>query len=366
MKPSETKPPRHAFTLVELLVVIGIIGLLLSLLLPSLSRARQQALVIACESNLHNIGVAINQYIAENRGVFPPSNYYKGLGYDPVNGQVPTQPYWGYVHWSSFLYGRRDLLANNATYTHSDGWAMFRCPALQNGGAPPANTYSGNSDGLSNENSAIDSTLLVPQPPNNLDLVDYQAPRISYTLNEAICPRGIFQRFFSSYNNQRIYKFVQASRVKDSSNVVLAAEISGSQAVNTTTSLIDGATPVSGSRRPVNGISATRTGNQVLPDKAYLLLYTKNFAWANLADLNSNPEVNLASGGTSNSTLDRVGRNHGSVKIGVVAGDPLNRGNWDLRTSNFLFVDGHVENKHVTETVYPLNQWGGDFYTLDK
>jgi prepilin-type N-terminal cleavage/methylation domain-containing protein/prepilin-type processing-associated H-X9-DG protein len=62
---------RRAFTLVELLVVIGIIALLISILLPALNRAREQANLIACSSNLRQIGTLVQLYAAENHGYFP-------------------------------------------------------------------------------------------------------------------------------------------------------------------------------------------------------------------------------------------------------------------------------------------------------
>ena len=62
---------RAAFTLVELLVVIGIIALLIAILLPALRKAKDQAVRIDCASNLRQWGQALAAYGAQNKGYFP-------------------------------------------------------------------------------------------------------------------------------------------------------------------------------------------------------------------------------------------------------------------------------------------------------
>jgi len=56
------------------------------------------------------------------------------------------------------------------------------------------------------------------------------------------------------------------------------------------------------------------------------------------------------------SRLDWVGRNHGTYK--------LDGAGWDLRKTNFLYLDGHVETKHIRDTVKPW-QWGKTMYSLE-
>lgn len=64
-------PRQSGFTLVELLVVIGIIALLISMLLPALNKVREQAKITMCASNLRQCGVGLMNYTNDSRGMLP-------------------------------------------------------------------------------------------------------------------------------------------------------------------------------------------------------------------------------------------------------------------------------------------------------
>jgi prepilin-type processing-associated H-X9-DG protein len=129
-----SRPARRrlaAFTLVELLVVIGIIAVLVAILLPALSSARRAASQVQCASNMKQLSLGLIMYIQQNKGKFPPT---------AVNAGNPGTPqgWW----WANELVKQKYV---NAPDTVNDdgkrdfsGPSPFRCPEglidLQSGG----------------------------------------------------------------------------------------------------------------------------------------------------------------------------------------------------------------------------------------
>ena len=107
-------PSRRAFTLVELLVVIGIIALLISILLPALGRAREQARSIGCASNLRQLGMAMVMYTNENKQRYP---FHADL-----NGMFNED----WIHWQPTRDVKNSAVAR---YLGQFEPQVFRCPS---------------------------------------------------------------------------------------------------------------------------------------------------------------------------------------------------------------------------------------------
>ena len=111
--------PRFGFTLIEMLVVISIISLLISILMPSLSRARAQAKSVHCLARLKEFGNALAAYEGSNGGFMPPARWYPdtsvlpGLEPEAIDPERPIEYGWTEV---LFTYVYRDAVRVPESY----------------------------------------------------------------------------------------------------------------------------------------------------------------------------------------------------------------------------------------------------------
>jgi len=116
---------KRGFTLVELLVVISIIAMLLAILMPSLQRARSNALSVVCKSNIAQLAMAAASYSRDNR------EYYTPVWMDKPNN-APPGGYWFQTYW----YWQQIM----GKYL-GDQYKLALCPAGIKGGSPVKGNY---------------------------------------------------------------------------------------------------------------------------------------------------------------------------------------------------------------------------------
>ena len=162
---------RSAFTLVEILVVIGIIAIMVALLLPTLSGAREQAKAVQCMSNLRQIGQALVLYNANNNGYVIPSYTMSGVAGGP---DVPLEGWAPILDRDKYVAGDREL--NKTVFTCPSTFAV--APFEQ---AAQTGTDAGNPKGYMDWPCVRDGATVAPTtiPQRGFDRVI----RVSYWIN---------------------------------------------------------------------------------------------------------------------------------------------------------------------------------------
>ncbi len=336
-KPSNTR--LVGFTLVELLVVVSIIALLISILLPSLKTARNQAKAVKCAANARQVGQATSMYLAENQAFFPPAYIYPTTqsGAWSLETQSTSAVPNGYLHWSYFLYSGGKVKEE-----------AFECPNFDKGGAPRTNPGPLEEDWNAGQIDDGNNTS-----PNTL--VDRQAPRMAYTANAAIIPRNKFTPLLSG--GQRINRLVQENRIKRPGDTILYTEyLSNWRALGISQS---GQILVK-SHRPVNVFYHLGSGGNEYqaPETNPGFIYGK-IGLPRTAD-----DYGLLATGVVKNKTNILDYTSGIAQINAVGRDHPGGGDQSFGgTANFTFLDNHVERMTPLQSL-KQRKWGDRYYSL--
>src|SRR5579862_8107927 len=124
---------RTGFSLIELVVAIGVICILMGLLLPALSNARQRAVSLQCQSNLRQVGQMLQMYANSNNGW--PSPVVLSPQGRPVGRGVLLPPD---QRWPVYVFDIPGAAASSDVDINGDAWpytpAVLRCPSDQDPG----------------------------------------------------------------------------------------------------------------------------------------------------------------------------------------------------------------------------------------
>ncbi len=130
---SSTRTIRRGFTLVELLVVIGIIALLIGLLMPSLQKAKEQANSVKCKSNMRQIFIELMVYMDRNNGWLFPVGPDKPSGQPRTLGADNKTPPWKRWPMLAFKFSHPDIPPDSLVSDPMD-WSTY---AAGPGATPP-------------------------------------------------------------------------------------------------------------------------------------------------------------------------------------------------------------------------------------
>jgi prepilin-type N-terminal cleavage/methylation domain-containing protein/prepilin-type processing-associated H-X9-DG protein len=177
---------RQAFTLVELLVVIGIIAVLISILLPSLNKARQAAQKVECLSNLRQLGLTLRLYAHANRDYVP-------VGYVPNLMQANYEVYqWEKRRYRIFgvLVAAGEIKSPKSLYCSAENEPRWQYDTPQNtwptnGATPPPANLTRAGYGLRPTN-VWPSTSALPVVPQPTVLMAAELPKLQDIRNRAL------------------------------------------------------------------------------------------------------------------------------------------------------------------------------------